>query len=291
LNKTLLQNRKRTSEMSDTVSRLNQTKKEELLNLKLQALEGQAVEMGQLLKLSLSEVTPDPHQPRKTFKNIEALAHSIKEQGLLQPLLVKKLKTGQYQIVVGERRFRAANLAGLTHVPAILREQEDADTLILQLLENDQRDQVSPLEEAEALDKLIKKMNRSKQEVAHELGRDAAWVSLRLGLLDADPRIKNLIKKEKVLDLRTLHELRKLSEEEPALFKTVLQKMESPELSGGYRQLIREVRHTKHEHAVPRLLNVSYQKGKLSLLLEGKRKPLDMQVDAAVLKQLKSLIY
>ncbi len=177
MSKISLQNRKRTAEMSETVSRLNQSKKEELLALKLQSLNEAAEISGKLLDLAITQIFPDPNQPRKTFKNMDSLAKSIEEQGLIQPIVVKALGPKQYQIVVGERRFHAAKLVGLTTMPAIVRDEEDADTLILQLLENDQRDQVSPLEEAQALQKLIEKMSLSKQDIAKELGRDSHWIS------------------------------------------------------------------------------------------------------------------
>lgn len=288
MSKTLLQNRKRTSEMSTAVNEINQIKKDELMALKLQSLNAIAESTGQLLNLDIAMIRPDPNQPRKTFKGIESLAHSIKEQGLLQPIVVKAQGKG-YQIIVGERRFRAAQMAGLTKIMAILREKEDADTLILQLLENDQRDQVSPLEEAEALHNLIEKMGLSKQAVAEELGRDSAWVSLRLGLRNANPKIKALIEGEKISDLRTLHELRKLSEEDPKLFEKVLEKIEDLEPSGGYRHLISETRKKHKEQGIPKVLKAEYTDGALALYVEGKRKPVVFAIDHEILKQLSRL--
>lgn len=279
-----LKDRKRTGEMSRAVELINQNKKEELLSLKLETMNRAAESAGRLLHLAREQVHPDPNQPRKTFRNLESLAKSIKEQGLLQPIVVKARGADDYQIIVGERRFHASEIAGLTHIPAILREEEDADTLILQLLENDQRDQVSPLEEAEALNKLIEKMGLSKQDVAKELGRDAAWISLRLGLLQANPQIKELIRTEKILDLRTLHELRKLSEEEHKLFDKVLYKISELEPSGGYRNLIRETRKTHQEQGPPRVLKVEYRNGDLLLYLEKKRKPVLFAVDQNLLR-------
>ncbi len=286
MSKILLLNRKRTGEFSHLTDKVNQAKKDELLALKLETLNEKAKRMGKLLILPIEEIHPDPNQPRKTFKHIESLANSIKEQGLLQPLVVKSHGGHAYQIIVGERRFHAAKMAGLTEIPAIFREEEDADTLILQLLENDQRDQVSPLEEAEALQKLIDKMGLSKQKIADELGRDAAWISLRLGLLHAEPRIKALIQTEKVSDLRTLHELRKLSEEDPKLFDIVLKKMAEVDHQGGYRNLIREARHAKEMPRMPRVLKAEYTQGTLALYVEGKRKPVFFAVDQNVLNQL-----
>lgn len=288
--KVSLLNRKRVSELGQGPNKVVLEKKDELLALKLEALNADAKVTGKLLDLSLEHLRSDPHQPRKVFKNIEALSQSIREQGVLQPILVKpKDKQGYYQIIVGERRFQAAQLAGLQTLPCIVREREDANTLILQLLENDQREQVSLLEEAHALSKLIDQMGLSKKDIAKELGREPAWISIRLGLLDAPKALKTLIMDGKVEDLRTLHELRKLHEEDPALFEEVVHKIRSADVVGSHRDLLRRVRASKKLHITPRILKVEYKNGRLFLFLEGKRKSVEFDVDPVVLKQLKGL--
>jgi ParB family chromosome partitioning protein len=291
LSKISLENRKRSGQLSASLEQISQEKKDHLLALKLQALNDVAVASGQLFDLPLSLIVPDPDQPRKTFKNIDILAASIREQGLLQPILVRpKNAAGCYQIIVGERRYQASKLAGLTTLPCIIRDKEDAHTLVLQLLENDQREQVSPFEEAAALDKLIQQMGLSKKEVAKELGRDPAWVSMRLGLLDAPFEIKTLVDEGVVQDLRSLHELRKLSKEDHPLFEQVVDKLKHQDFQGSYRDLLRQARSQKTVDVLPRILKAEHQNGQLFLFLEGKRKPQIFEIDLTVLKQLKHFL-
>ncbi len=287
MSKISLLNRKRTSELTPSLEKVVLEKKDELLALKWEALNQDAKITGKLFDLPLQQLCSDPNQPRKVFKNIDALSRSIREQGLLQPILVRpKNKEGLYQIIVGERRFQAAQLAGLLTMPCIVREKEDANTLILQLLENDQREQVSLLEEAHALSTLIDQMGLSKKDIAKELGREPAWISIRLGLLHAPTSLKQLIVDGHIEDLRTLHELRKLHEESPTLFDEVVQKIKSREGVGSHRDLLHRVRASKVVQTTPRILKIEYKKGCLCLFLEGKRKPLEFNLDPLVLTQL-----
>ncbi len=286
-----LENRKRSGQLSASLEQISQEKKDQLLALKLQTLNDSAVAAGHLFDLPVSLITPDPDQPRKTFKNIDALAASISEQGLLQPILVRpKNVQGRYQIIVGERRYQAAKIAGLMTLPCIIRDQEDAHTLVLQLLENDQREQVSPFEEAAALDKLVQQMGLSKKEIAKELGRDPAWISMRLGLLDAPFEIKTLVDEAGIQDLRTLHELRKLAKEDHSLFEEVVHKLKHQDFQGSYRNLLRQARTQKTAGELPRVLKAEHQEGQLLLFLEGKRKPQVFAIDQTVLKQLKQFL-
>ncbi len=286
-----LENRKRSGQLSASLEQISQEKKDHLLALKLQSLNDVAVVSGHLFELPLSLIVPDPDQPRKIFKNLESLAASIHEQGILQPILVRpKNASGHYQIIVGERRYQAAKIAGLTTLPCIVRDKEDAHTLVLQLLENDQREQVSPFEEAAALDKLIQNMGLSKKQIAKELGRDPAWISMRLGLLDAPFEIKTLVDDGVVQDLRTLHELRKLAKEDHPLFESIVTKLRQQDFSGSHRDLLRQTRANKALESLPRILKAEHQEGRLLLFLEGKRKPQIFEIDLTVLKQLKQFL-
>lgn len=125
--------------------------------MQLQELNEQASRVGEFFELPLSLVKPDANQPRKSFKNIESLAASIKENGVIQPIIVTAKKNdGTHYIIAGERRYLASQQAGLATIPCIVRQEEsDASILLLQLLENDQREGVSPFEEADALRDLI----------------------------------------------------------------------------------------------------------------------------------------
>ena len=126
MKKILLQNRKRTSEFSQEAEQIGLEKKDELMSLKLKALNDVAEASGKLFELPLSQIISDPNQPRKQFVNIEGLALSIKEKGILQPIIVRpRDKSGNYQIIVGERRYHASKLAGLNVLPCIIREEED----------------------------------------------------------------------------------------------------------------------------------------------------------------------
>ncbi len=285
-----LENRKRSSQLSHNLEKIAQEKKDHLLALKLQEMNEIALATGQLFELPLNAIIPDPDQPRKTFKNIDALAASIREQGVLQPILVRpKNSDGHYQIIVGERRYQAAQKIGLSTLPCIIRAEEDASILLLQLLENDQREQVSPFEEAAALDKLVKEMGLSKKDIAKELGRDPAWISIRLGLLDAPFEIKTLVDDGLVQDLRTLHELRKLATEDHLLFEEVVTKLKKQDFQGSHRDLLRQTRAQKALVGTPRILKAEYQDQHLKLFLEGKRKPLEFALDQVVVKQLRQL--
>lgn len=287
-----LNDRRRSSELSHKMGNVNQEKKDQLLALKLQALNDAAEATGKLFDLPIQLVCPDPHQPRKVFKNIDSLAKSIQEQGILQPIVVrpKNTETGFYQIIVGERRYQAAKLAGLGTLPCVIREQADVSTLILQLLENDQREQVSVLEEAHALRQLIHEMGLSQQALAKELGRDGPWISLRLGLLDAPQAVKCLIEEGVVHDLRTLHELRKLHEEDPSLFSKVEHQLRTGQFQGSHRELLRQTRESKQVAAVPRVLKMEYEAGSLCLFVEKKRNPLIFKLDPELLSSLFSFL-
>lgn len=284
-----LQNRQRTREFTQGIDKVTQEKKDQLLAMKLQELNDTAVAAGKLFELPLNLIYPDPDQPRKTFKNMQALTDSVREQGVLQPILVKPKsdESGLYQIIVGERRYQAAKMAGLLTLPCVIREKVDASTVILQLLENDQREQVSLLEEARAVAKLVDQMGVPKHELARELGRDPSWISLRLGLMDAPPEIQALAEDEIVQDLRTLHELRKLQAENAPSFKTVLRKLREQDFQGSHRELLRKTRAAKT--ATPRILKIEHHDGRLFLFIEKKRKPLEFQVDHDVLSLLTSL--
>ena len=291
--KSLLQNRKRTSELSTDVEQIGLEKKDELMALKLKALNEVAEASGKLFELPLSLVRPDPSQPRKNFINLENLAASIKAQGILQPIIVKpRNQAGQYQVIVGERRFHAAKMAELKVIPCIIREEEDANTLILQLLENDQREQVPPLEEAEALQRLIKEMGLSKKQIAAELGRDATWISMRLGLLESSPTLKNLLQSGKVTDLRTLHELRQLERENPEAAETALLRLQTQNFNGNFRSLIQSLRNKNQlgPTMIAPYIRIKHEElrgNEWWFQLEGQRKPLKLLLDKTLAKALK----
>jgi len=151
----------------------------------LEVLVGGAGE-AELLHLPLDAVHPNPRQPRKRFEPeaTTGLAASIKSQGVLQPILVRPRPEGGYELIAGERRWRAAREAGIATLPAVVRHAGDRDTLLLGLVENVARENLSPVEEARAYATLVDEFELSLGEVADRVGRSKPSVSNRLRLLE-----------------------------------------------------------------------------------------------------------
>jgi len=138
----------------------------------------------QVQQLSIDELRPNPYQPRKTFDAdaIEELKQSILEYGIIQPLIVRNSIKG-YEIVVGERRFRAAKEAGLETVPAIIKQLTDERMMELALLENLQREDLSPIEEAYAYDNLLNELNLTQEQLSKRLGKSRSHIANMIRLL------------------------------------------------------------------------------------------------------------
>lgn len=135
-------------------------------------------------ELPVDAISPNPQQPRKSFEDnsLRDLADSLRQSGVLQPVVVRRHGEG-YQLIVGERRLRAAKLAGLTRIPAIVREATDAESLELALVENLLREDLNPMEEAEAYQRLLADFGWTQEELAHRVGRDRSSISNCLRLL------------------------------------------------------------------------------------------------------------
>jgi ParB family chromosome partitioning protein len=142
--------------------------------------------------LSINDIVPNREQPRKTFDEaaLEELAESIRQHGVLQPLLVRPLPAGGYQLVAGERRWRASRMAGLSEVPVVVKELSDTEAMELAIIENLQREDLNPIEEAEGLQALADKCGYTQEEIAASVGksRPAIANSLRLLRLPEDVR-------------------------------------------------------------------------------------------------------
>ncbi|WP_053368615.1 ParB/RepB/Spo0J family partition protein [Bacillus sp. FJAT-27245] len=145
-------------------------------------------------EIRIKELRPNPYQPRKHFQPeaIEELKESILEHGILQPLVVRKSIKG-YEIVVGERRYRAAKQAGLETVPAVVRDLSEQQMMELAVLENLQREDLSPIEEAAAYQTLMEKLNLTQEEVAKRLGKSRPHVANYIRLLSLPKQIQDLI--------------------------------------------------------------------------------------------------
>ena len=146
-------------------------------------------------EVAVGFITPNPRQPRRTFDEeaLEELAASITEVGLLQPVVVRKIGDGNYELVMGERRWRASQRAGLEYIPAIVRETPDTDMLRDALLENLHRQQLDPLEEAAAYQQLLDDFGATHEQLAQKVGRSRPHISNTLRLLNLPPVVQKRV--------------------------------------------------------------------------------------------------
>ena len=149
----------------------------------------------ELRSLDVDRIQPGKYQPRQTMdeERLQELAASIKSQGLIQPIIVRTVGAGRFEIIAGERRWRAAQMAGLKQIPALVREAGDQSVVAMALIENIQREELSPLEEAQALQRLITEFRLTHEKVAEAIGRSRAAVSNLLRLQELPPQIKKLL--------------------------------------------------------------------------------------------------
>lgn len=156
--------------------------------------------IGRLLEVSLDHVRPDPQQPRKRFQQeaLQELADSIKANGILQPLIVSPSGGGFYQIIAGERRWRAAKLAGLVKVPVVSREVGEQEAFELALLENIQRVDLTPLEESLSYKRLAEEFNLSHEQIAERTGKKRATITNALRLLKLPNDVLSMIDSEQL---------------------------------------------------------------------------------------------
>ncbi len=142
------------------------------------------VDSGQLHELAVDSISPNPNQPRKDFEvnALQELSASLRQSGVLQPVVVRRTAQG-YQLIVGERRWRAAKLAGIERIPAVVREVSDAESLELALVENLLREDLNPMEEAEAYQRLLAEFSWTQEELAERVGKDRSSIANCLRLL------------------------------------------------------------------------------------------------------------
>ena len=150
--------------------------------------------------LKISEIEPNRSQPRKDFdeQSLGELAESISSHGLLQPLLVRPLPLGGYEIVAGERRYRACRMAGLTEVPVIIRELTESETMELALIENLQREDLTPLEEAEGYNVLMREHGFTQEEIAQSMGKSRPAIANALRLLKLPESVRELLREDNI---------------------------------------------------------------------------------------------
>ncbi|MEA3643021.1 MAG: ParB/RepB/Spo0J family partition protein [Lamprobacter sp.] len=176
-------------------------------------------------EIELALIDPDPNQPRTSFdeQRLETLAASLKAQGVIEPLIVSLHPdvAGRYMLIAGERRWRAAGMAGLQQVPVVVRELNDAQRLAVQLIENIDREELSVMEEALAVARLLN-LGRKPKEVAEMLGKTAAWVSLRKKIATHQKSLEPFVAKGRTGDAETLAMLVDLQKIDPHAFKGML---------------------------------------------------------------------
>ena len=150
--------------------------------------------------LPISQVESYAGQPRKNFdqEKLEELAESIRQHGIIQPLTVRKLSSGYYQIIAGERRWRAARLAGLTEVPAVIIEADDRKAMELAMIENLQREDLNPMEEAAGFRSLIETYHMTQEEAAQRVGKSRSAVTNALRLLNLTPSVAKLVEEDRL---------------------------------------------------------------------------------------------
>jgi len=145
--------------------------------------------------LPISQVESCSSQPRKSFRedSLQDLADSIREHGIIQPLTVRKLASGYYQIIAGERRWRAARMAGLSEVPVVVMEADDRKAAELAMIENLQREDLNPMEEAAGFQALIENYHMTQEEAATRVGKSRSTVTNSLRLLSLSPTVRSLV--------------------------------------------------------------------------------------------------
>lgn len=157
-------------------------------------------ETSRIWNVDVAKIVRNKKQPRKVFNKeaLEELSASIKEKGVLQPIVCRRLETGDFEIVAGERRWRASQLAGLREVPVILKETSNQEALELALIENIQRQDLNPIEEAEAYSHLTKEYGLTQQQLAGKTGKDRATVANLLRLLNLGPEVREMVSSNKL---------------------------------------------------------------------------------------------
>jgi ParB family chromosome partitioning protein len=159
-------------------------------------LEALIPEKGEeVVSLDIDRIFPGEQQPRKTFKDdsLNELAASIKEKGILQPVIVSRVGDGSFRLVTGERRWRAASLAGLKKIPALIKNVASRDSLEIALIENIQREDLNPMEAAEAFSRLIIEFNLTQEELSDRVGKERATIANYLRLLKLPEEVKAFI--------------------------------------------------------------------------------------------------
>lgn len=149
----------------------------------------------EVMTIPIDEIVPNPYQPRRTFtsESLEELSQSIRQYGLLQPISVRKLKKGGFELIAGERRLRACRMAGYTHIDAIIFNAYEQDSAVIAMIENLQRENLHYMEEAEGYQNLIRDHNLSQEELARRLGKSQSTIANKMRILRLPVQVKRIL--------------------------------------------------------------------------------------------------
>lgn len=227
-------------------------------------LENNVDDMVSTSTLNINEIIPNKEQPRKTFDQtaLEELADSIRQHGVLQPLLVRPLPNGAYQLVAGERRWRASRLAELKEVPVIIKELTDTEAMEIAIIENLQREDLNPIEEAEGLQTLIDKCGFTQEEVATSVGKSRPAITNALRLLKLPEDVREMTKKG---EISAGHARALLSFDSQALIQEVAAKIVSDKLTVRDVEKLAKRPKTTETKKAPRRRDSIYDEVELSL--------------------------
>ena len=212
-----------------------------------------------LTEIPTEDLTPGQYQPRKKMyrDTLEELAQSIKQQGVIQPLVVRRLASGRYEIVVGERRWRAAQMAGLTTVPAVVRDLNNNETAKIALIENLQREDLNALDQARGLQRLQKEFNLSQESLGEAVGKSRTAVTNLLRLLKLSSEVQELLEQGK-LEMGHARALLSLDENQQIVFATEIikkgflsEKLKSMFRSKNLKTFRRPLQHQKTRTQFP----------------------------------------
>lgn len=233
------------------------------------------------IEIAVSEIRPNPYQPRKEFdkKALEELAESIRTHGIFTPLLVRKSVSG-YDLIAGERRLRAAKLAGLQTVPAISVEFTDEQMMEISILENVQRENLNPIEEAAAYDSLIQKLGYTQEKLAERVGKSREYCANILRLLKLPAEVQNLVV-EKKLTMSHVRPLLALKSEDQ-MYDVAMEIMKKKMSVREVEQYVRELNENKKPEKLqkekdPMLKDLETRmKEKLGTEVEVKKKKIEI---------------
>lgn len=217
------------------------------------------------VKLKLSEIEPNKEQPRKKFDEpaLMELADSIAAHGVIQPLLVRPLSDGSYQLIAGERRWRAARMAGLNEVPVVIREIDDTQAMELALIENLQREDLNPIEEAEGIKSLMYVYGLTQEETAKRIGKSRSAIANTLRLLNLPDEIKELLNSGRI---SAGHARALLAFDDPDLMIQAAKLIEKKDLSvRDIEKMVKQQQNKVKESKVLRYRDPYYDEVELSL--------------------------